>query len=173
MRRTAYVVRRAQLTEALARAQNVCTVRHCRSRTARKTSYSERDDLRSGVLCRELSIFPRACPVVWCIHRRRSRLPAYSRRSEQKRNAILGVFQGDPHMTFFRSLSRVRAHALSRALLCGALLASAAVAAAPVDDKRIKAAGKDDADWLTHGRTYDEQRFSPLDADQSGQRRRT
>ena len=65
-------------------------------------------------------------------------------------------------MTFFRALSRARARALSRALLCGALLASAAVVAAPVDDKRIKAAGKDDADWLTHGRTYDEQRFSPL-----------
>jgi len=31
-----------------------------------------------------------------------------------------------------------------------------------VDDKRLEAAAKDDADWLSHGRTYDEQRFSPL-----------
>jgi quinohemoprotein ethanol dehydrogenase len=66
-------------------------------------------------------------------------------------------------MSSFRSLASVRARALSRALFWGALLVSAAiVAAAPVDDKRIKAAGEDDADWLTHGRTYDEQRFSPL-----------
>src|SRR6185295_18724006 len=71
-------------------------------------------------------------------------------------------------MTSFRSPARVRAHALGRALLCGALLAGAAVVAAPVDDQRIKAAAQDRADWLTHGRTYDEQRFSPLAAiDQS------
>ena len=64
-------------------------------------------------------------------------------------------------MPTFNSLCRVRLP-LSSALLCGSLLASVAVAAAPVDDKRIKAAGNDNADWLTHGRTYDEQRFSPL-----------
>ena len=34
--------------------------------------------------------------------------------------------------------------------------------AADVDAARILAASKNNADWLTHGRTYDEQRFSPL-----------
>ena len=34
--------------------------------------------------------------------------------------------------------------------------------AAPVDAQRIRAAADNRADWLTHGRTYDEQRFSPL-----------
>ena len=32
-----------------------------------------------------------------------------------------------------------------------------------VDAERLVAANSDDANWLTHGRTYDEQRFSPLD----------
>jgi quinohemoprotein ethanol dehydrogenase len=67
-------------------------------------------------------------------------------------------------MPLFSSLCRVRAPALHGALLCAALLAGAAVVAAPVDDKRIKAAANDNADWLSHGRTYDEQRFSPLSA---------
>ena len=49
-------------------------------------------------------------------------------------------------MTSFRSLRRVRKVALVCALLCAASLVSAAVAAAPVDDKRIRAAGKDDGD---------------------------
>src|ERR1044071_4082666 len=44
---------------------------------------------------------------------------------------------------------------------------SAAVAAATgpaqVDGARIQAADKEPGNWLTHGRTYDEQRFSPLD----------
>ena len=31
-----------------------------------------------------------------------------------------------------------------------------------VDDARLVAAGADSANWLTYGRTYDEQRFSPL-----------
>jgi quinohemoprotein ethanol dehydrogenase len=65
-------------------------------------------------------------------------------------------------MKSFRSPCRVRKIARARALMCAALLVTAAVVAAPVDDQRIKAAGKDNADWLTHGRTYDEQRFSPL-----------
>ena len=51
-------------------------------------------------------------------------------------------------------------------VLCGsgmALgLASLAADAAEVNAARIVAATDDKADWLTHGRTYDEQRFSPL-----------
>ena len=35
-------------------------------------------------------------------------------------------------------------------------------AAAAVDDARLRAAGSDGADWLSYGRTQDEQRFSPL-----------
>ncbi|HXW16814.1 MAG TPA: PQQ-binding-like beta-propeller repeat protein, partial [Candidatus Acidoferrales bacterium] len=34
--------------------------------------------------------------------------------------------------------------------------------AADVDDVRIESADRDAANWLTHGRTYTEQRFSPL-----------
>ncbi len=32
-----------------------------------------------------------------------------------------------------------------------------------VSNERLVNAGSDDANWLSHGRTYDEQRFSPLD----------
>ena len=32
-----------------------------------------------------------------------------------------------------------------------------------IDDARLRAADTDAADWLTHGRTYAEQRYSPLD----------
>lgn len=35
---------------------------------------------------------------------------------------------------------------------------------AAVDDARLLAADADTGNWLTHGRTYDEQRFSPLEA---------
>src|SRR5580700_864243 len=35
-------------------------------------------------------------------------------------------------------------------------------AVAAVDAKRLLAAGDDSANWITYGRTYDEQRFSPL-----------
>jgi PQQ-dependent dehydrogenase (methanol/ethanol family) len=34
---------------------------------------------------------------------------------------------------------------------------------AAIDDARLRAAGDDAGNWLTHGRTYDEQRHSPLD----------
>ena len=37
-----------------------------------------------------------------------------------------------------------------------------------MDAKRIRAAADNRADWLTHGRTYDEQRFSPLAAIDQG-----
>src|SRR5438132_10050346 len=38
-----------------------------------------------------------------------------------------------------------------------------AAAARPVDGTALISAADDLQDWLTHGRTYDEQRFSPLD----------
>ena len=40
--------------------------------------------------------------------------------------------------------------------------------AANVDDKRLRSAADDGANWLTYGRTYDEQRFSPLTAINEG-----
>ena len=43
--------------------------------------------------------------------------------------------------------------------------ARARARAAAVDDARLVAADADADDWLTHGRTYAEQRYSPLDAD--------
>ena len=49
---------------------------------------------------------------------------------------------------------------------CCVLLVTAACSdgntAERVDDARLAAAGADSANWLTYGRTYDEQRFSPL-----------
>jgi quinohemoprotein ethanol dehydrogenase len=50
--------------------------------------------------------------------------------------------------------------ALATALLA---LAAPALAQAPVDDARLAGAAKRPADWLAHGRTWSEQRFSPLD----------
>jgi alcohol dehydrogenase (cytochrome c)/quinohemoprotein ethanol dehydrogenase len=42
------------------------------------------------------------------------------------------------------------------------------VPAAQVDDARLLAAANDGANWLSYGRTYDEQRFSPLTAVNDG-----
>ena len=47
---------------------------------------------------------------------------------------------------------------------CSAALVCVAALAAPVNERRMLEAAQDRADWLTHGRTYDEQRFSPLAA---------
>jgi quinohemoprotein ethanol dehydrogenase len=59
--------------------------------------------------------------------------------------------------------------------LCAALLAAVAAAparagtpAAAVDDARLVGADTDLDDWLTHGRTYGEQRYSPLDQIHAG-----
>ena len=41
--------------------------------------------------------------------------------------------------------------------------AAAGLAVTPVDKARIIEADKEPSNWLSHGRTYDEQRFSPLD----------
>ena len=43
-----------------------------------------------------------------------------------------------------------------------AATAGAATAPAAVDDARLRAADSDTANWMSHGRTYSEQRFSPL-----------
>ncbi|MCX5738784.1 MAG: PQQ-binding-like beta-propeller repeat protein, partial [Proteobacteria bacterium] len=37
-----------------------------------------------------------------------------------------------------------------------------------MDDARLREAGSDASNWLTHGRSYDEQRFSPLAQIQTG-----
>lgn len=47
-------------------------------------------------------------------------------------------------------------------LLVSALACTSADRAPVVDDARLVAANTDSANWLTYGRTYDEQRFSPL-----------
>jgi len=50
------------------------------------------------------------------------------------------------------------------ALLCLAAAAPAERPPADVDTKRVVAADHEPGNWLTHGRTYSEQRFSPLKA---------
>jgi quinohemoprotein ethanol dehydrogenase len=47
--------------------------------------------------------------------------------------------------------------------LCLSIPLALAQNAVPVDDARIRNADDFPGDWLTHGRTYTEQRFSPLD----------
>ena len=59
-------------------------------------------------------------------------------------------------------LHRYHGPAAVLALAVSTVLMSAATAAT-VDAKRILAAAANNADWVTHGRTYDEQRFSPLE----------
>jgi quinohemoprotein ethanol dehydrogenase len=50
---------------------------------------------------------------------------------------------------------------------------AAAAAVANVDEARLKAADSEPGSWMSSGRTYDEQRYSPLEAsDQRRQRRR-
>ena len=47
-------------------------------------------------------------------------------------------------------------------------ISSLAARAEPVTPDRLKAAGADTANWLTHGRDYSNQRFSPLDQINAG-----
>jgi len=52
---------------------------------------------------------------------------------------------------------------LGRALVAGVVVAvSSGLAAAEVDDARLRAAAVDNGNWLTYGRDYANQRFSPL-----------
>ena len=48
------------------------------------------------------------------------------------------------------------------ALLLATLACTGADRTVAIDDARLVAANADSANWLTYGRTYDEQRFSPL-----------
>jgi len=62
-------------------------------------------------------------------------------------------------------VNRSRFNKASVAALAGAmsfLAAAHASASTPVDAKRILSAEKNNKEWVTHGRTYSEQRFSPL-----------
>ena len=52
--------------------------------------------------------------------------------------------------------------ALISSVLLVALAGYVARAASSVDDRRLRDADSDQADWLMYGRTYNEQRFSPL-----------
>ena len=73
-------------------------------------------------------------------------------------------------------LTRTLVSTLVLALLCSACQKREPAAAAPaakpaqVDATRIVQADQDPGNWLSHGRTYSEQRFTPLDADQRRQR---
>ena len=61
---------------------------------------------------------------------------------------------------------RVTAGLIAAGLLLGLTLTTPSSQAAdvtPVDGARILAADEEPGNWLTHGRTYSEQRFSPLD----------
>jgi quinohemoprotein ethanol dehydrogenase len=57
-----------------------------------------------------------------------------------------------------------RVQRLTLVLLCAvsAIAAAAGDGAASVDEARIVAADREPGSWLAHGRTYDEQRYSPL-----------
>jgi quinohemoprotein ethanol dehydrogenase len=57
----------------------------------------------------------------------------------------------------------IRSAALAAAATCVMLVGAAPAASArDVDAKRILQANDATADWLTHGRTYDERRYTPL-----------
>ncbi|HEY8539202.1 MAG TPA: PQQ-dependent dehydrogenase, methanol/ethanol family [Steroidobacteraceae bacterium] len=58
----------------------------------------------------------------------------------------------------------IRSQVLKAGVLAGMLvwIAGPAVAGTPVDAKRLLNAANNNAEWLMYGRTYDEQRFSPL-----------
>lgn len=54
------------------------------------------------------------------------------------------------------------------AIAIAATLTLAACSEGAIDSDRLLNAGSDDANWITHGRTYSEQRFSPLDQVNAG-----
>ena len=57
---------------------------------------------------------------------------------------------------------RSRSTLVAVALLLATLACTGADRTVAIDDARLVAADADSANWLTYGRTYDEQRFSPL-----------
>ncbi|HWX37608.1 MAG TPA: PQQ-dependent dehydrogenase, methanol/ethanol family [Candidatus Sulfotelmatobacter sp.] len=60
------------------------------------------------------------------------------------------------------SCKLARGFVLPFAVLCILLVGGCAKRVTEVDDAALRAADGDSADWLTYGRTYTEQRFSPL-----------
>ena len=62
-------------------------------------------------------------------------------------------------------MSTTRLARLASALLALAACSSGADAPSSRDSARILAADTEPGSWLTHGRTYSEQRFSPLTTD--------
>jgi len=75
--------------------------------------------------------------------------------------------EGKPQRTATR---RVRSWVAAATLLSSSawMLAAQVYAAGTVDGKALLAAADDRADWLMYGRTYDEQRFAPLDGINTG-----
>ncbi|MGL6222817.1 MAG: PQQ-dependent dehydrogenase, methanol/ethanol family [Steroidobacteraceae bacterium] len=62
-----------------------------------------------------------------------------------------------------KSMHSSLSHTRLLVLLAATLLPLAAALARPVTAERIIAADREPQNWLAHGRTYDEQRYSPLD----------
>ncbi|HEX5393036.1 MAG TPA: PQQ-binding-like beta-propeller repeat protein, partial [Rhodocyclaceae bacterium] len=56
---------------------------------------------------------------------------------------------------------------ISAGMVLAACLPALALAS-PVTDARLRAADKDAQNWMSHGRTYSEQRYSPLDQIKQG-----
>jgi glucose dehydrogenase len=63
---------------------------------------------------------------------------------------------------------RPQSTTFSAALLAGLAALAGPVCAQQIDGARITAADKEPRNWLTTGRTYSEQRFSPLDKINAG-----
>lgn len=62
----------------------------------------------------------------------------------------------------------VRMLTVRSAVALAVILMAAQTQAGDVNDRRLVRADKEQANWLSHGRTYDEQRFSPLTAIHTG-----
>ena len=84
--------------------------------------------------------------------------PAAARGTGGARRRTNGLFDRD------RAHQRVPAIAAAALLLCAVGVGQAWAAEAPVkvDAARMNNADRDAANWLSYGRTYSEQRFSPL-----------
>ena len=74
----------------------------------------------------------------------------------------------DMHLKGTRRAVRWVAAAAAAVLISSAPVPGAPAAATAVDGKALTSAAGDLSDWLTHGRTYDEQRFSPLEQINTG-----
>ena len=69
----------------------------------------------------------------------------------------------DVPLTRSRELPPSRQMSKASVVLAFSILASTAVGGSPVDDARLRAADSDPVNWMTYGRNYANQRFSPLD----------